>query len=604
MDIDSSAVDIAKLRFWLSLIVDEEDIKIIKPLPNLDHKIMCGNSLLEEFEGVKLFDEKLLIEIPKDYSYQLEQIDREVNKLNQELHDIHTGKKADNGTRTKQIQRELRDLKREKEQILSGPNEDVPQVTLDEALQKRIKESQKKLNELKELQKKFFNEQNRKLKRQYAEEIDRIEWELIEETLKEEGNEEAMQKLEQYKKKKSKPFFLWKLYFSEVFQRDNPGFDVVIANPPYVVLSPEELKGFTFTKGNNNTYVAFLEIAKRYSNSKSTTSYIIPTTWMAGNHFRILRVELLKNNSIQQIIQLPYDIFSAYVDSVILIINGDNIRNKFVKTFKFRIRDAVDRNIKFEYFDIDEWKKSEDLLIFLDIRFVKILDKYRELKSKRLSDIAKVQRGTLPPKKHEEIPLEIHITGNRFLIPWFSHQVYRYEIRKNEIFYVDYDKLRENKPVELFKCKKILGRQLISRQFRLQFSYFDQISAFKKNLYAIYNIKKTFHYFYILAILNSKFYSYIQVNLNVSGQRDDYPSFSLKDYRNFLIPEIRFKSQEPFVRCVDQILSITKSDDYLDNPDKQAKVKKLEEEIDKLVYELYELTPEAIEIVEAFNGGK
>ena len=139
MDIDSSAVDIAKLRFWLSLIVDEEDIKIIKPLPNLDHKIMCGNSLLEEFEGVKLFDEKLLIEIPKDYSYQLEQIDREVNKLNQELHDIHTGKKADNGTRTKQIQRELRDLKREKEQILSGPNEDVPQVTLDEALQKRLK---------------------------------------------------------------------------------------------------------------------------------------------------------------------------------------------------------------------------------------------------------------------------------------------------------------------------------------------------------------------------------------------------------------------------------------------------------------------------------
>jgi len=43
-----------------------------------------------------------------------------------------------------------------------------------------------------------------------------------------------MQKLAQYKKNKSKPFFLWKLYFSEIFQRENPGFDVVIANPPYV----------------------------------------------------------------------------------------------------------------------------------------------------------------------------------------------------------------------------------------------------------------------------------------------------------------------------------------------------------------------------------
>ncbi|TFH42356.1 MAG: class I SAM-dependent DNA methyltransferase, partial [ANME-2 cluster archaeon] len=60
VDIDSSAVDITKLRFWLSLVVDESDIKKIKPLPNLDHKIMCGNSLLEEFEGVKLFDERLL----------------------------------------------------------------------------------------------------------------------------------------------------------------------------------------------------------------------------------------------------------------------------------------------------------------------------------------------------------------------------------------------------------------------------------------------------------------------------------------------------------------------------------------------------------------
>ena len=51
-----------------------------------------------------------------------------------------------------------------------------------------------------------------------------------------------------------------------------------------------------------------------------------------------------------------------------------------------------------------------------------------------------------------------------------------------------------------------------------------------------------------------------------------------------------------------QILSITKDDDYLDNPDKQAKVKRLEKEIDQLVYKLYELTPEEIKIVEEFNG--
>jgi hypothetical protein len=51
VDLDKGAVDIARLRFWLSLIVDEE---IPSPLPNLDYRIMQGNSLVESFEGIEL----------------------------------------------------------------------------------------------------------------------------------------------------------------------------------------------------------------------------------------------------------------------------------------------------------------------------------------------------------------------------------------------------------------------------------------------------------------------------------------------------------------------------------------------------------------------
>jgi len=51
-----------------------------------------------------------------------------------------------------------------------------------------------------------------------------------------------------------------------------------------------------------------------------------------------------------------------------------------------------------------------------------------------------------------------------------------------------------------------------------------------------------------------------------------------------------------------QILTITKDDDYIDNPDKKSKVKRLEKEIDLLVYKLYEFTPEEVKIVEEFNG--
>jgi len=46
VDIDAGAVEIAKLRLWLSLVVDEDDPQNIKPLPNLDYKIVQGNSLV------------------------------------------------------------------------------------------------------------------------------------------------------------------------------------------------------------------------------------------------------------------------------------------------------------------------------------------------------------------------------------------------------------------------------------------------------------------------------------------------------------------------------------------------------------------------------
>ncbi|MDO8522315.1 MAG: Eco57I restriction-modification methylase domain-containing protein [bacterium] len=46
VDIDPTAIEISRLRAWLSIIVDVKDIKKIKPLPNLDFKFVCANSLV------------------------------------------------------------------------------------------------------------------------------------------------------------------------------------------------------------------------------------------------------------------------------------------------------------------------------------------------------------------------------------------------------------------------------------------------------------------------------------------------------------------------------------------------------------------------------
>ena len=58
------------------------------------------------------------------------------------------------------------------------------------------------------------------------------------------------------------------------------------------------------------------------------------------------------------------------------------------------------------------------------------------------------------------------------------------------------------------------------------------------------------------------------------------------------------EEQKPFADVVDQILAITKDGDYLSNSEKHARVKEYEHQIDQMVYELYRLTPEEIEIVE------
>ena len=77
VDIEKGAVDIARLRFWLSIIVDE---KTPHALPNMDFKIMQGNSLIESFEGVDLSKLKYEKEHKKD-SGDILLFDNENNRL-------------------------------------------------------------------------------------------------------------------------------------------------------------------------------------------------------------------------------------------------------------------------------------------------------------------------------------------------------------------------------------------------------------------------------------------------------------------------------------------------------------------------------------------
>ncbi len=83
VDIDASAIDIARLRLWLSLVVDEDDLDPIETLPNLDYKIVCGNSLIGFPEGWQspAFEK---IEKLKDEFYNVTDYERK-QQLKQEI---------------------------------------------------------------------------------------------------------------------------------------------------------------------------------------------------------------------------------------------------------------------------------------------------------------------------------------------------------------------------------------------------------------------------------------------------------------------------------------------------------------------------------------
>jgi hypothetical protein len=92
VDIDASAIDIARLRLWLSLVVDEDDLDPIETLPNLDYKIVCGNSL---------------IGMPEN-SFRDLQVEKELEVLKQQFYD-ETNEDKKKELRT-QINSKIREL--------------------------------------------------------------------------------------------------------------------------------------------------------------------------------------------------------------------------------------------------------------------------------------------------------------------------------------------------------------------------------------------------------------------------------------------------------------------------------------------------------------
>ncbi|MDI1240971.1 MAG: TaqI-like C-terminal specificity domain-containing protein, partial [bacterium] len=338
VDIDSGAVEIAKLRLWLSLIVDEADFKRIEPLPNLDYKIMQGNSLLDEFRGVKLIDDSLLTFKELDKEAKIKEIDAAIAQLTRDLGSANVGKQSKLYQLTKNG---IAELIKQRKMVIDG------QVDfLQSELFAPADESHQKLQNLKSKHKEIFNETRKDVKERLRAEAEEFEWRFIEAKLHADGHADELAELQNKRNDLRKDYFLWQLNFPEIFEKG--GFDVIVGNPPYGLVFDDVKKEAyerrlpTF-KRNNDIYVAFYEFGINLLNRLGTISFITPNTFLNGDYFGNLRRFMTTSIMIDEIIDYKhhsvFDIPTVYVG--VLVGNRGSISRPSYRSTMLIARDSI-----------------------------------------------------------------------------------------------------------------------------------------------------------------------------------------------------------------------------------------------------------------------
>lgn len=310
VDIEKGAVDIARLRFWLSLVVDEEKPK---PLPNLDYKIVVGDSLISKFDGE-------IVEIDWERKSSVGKADEYVKNVQRLLVEVADKQKKyfnPNNKDKKKLQAEIRTLKIE---LLINQLSFNKELYIGKTVQKggfMPTASDIKHNTERELQIKGFDN--------------------------------LISKLKNLLKTPEEPFnhFDWKLDFPEVLNpylvSDNAGFDIVIANPPFIDSETmvnnglEELRKnltnkMSFCKGNWDIYIAFFDVGYHFLNRKGNLVYITPDKWISKPFGYELRKQL--KNKFNKIAEAGRNVFqTAKVDSIITFINNYEVDYLIIDKF-------------------------------------------------------------------------------------------------------------------------------------------------------------------------------------------------------------------------------------------------------------------------------
>lgn len=242
--------------------------------------------------------------------------------------------------------------------------------------------------------------------------------------------------------------------------------------------------------------------------------------------------------------------------------------------------------------DVSVWFRdgNDEYLTRADAGALDLIQKLKR-NNAMLGTCADVQRGVTPFKLTER-------KSHRAAKQAFSGTLRRYYLDRGEERFIRFDEtLAELKPERYFQGPRVLLRELISRKFRLQAATATADFVTNKSIQTILPTEGGPHVNILLACINSKLLSWYFLQVSNIGHRDDFPKIVLKETRTLPIPHHRADDGKYKQTCIELIGLVKQLQKATTSGDIKTAFQ-LDCEVDRYVYRLYDLTEEEIAIVE------
>jgi len=409
--------------------------------------------------------------------------------------------------------------------------------------------------------------------------------------------------------------FDYKSEFPQIFSRKNPGFDAVIGNPPYLYSAGQEYIDYFATtyrlsQYQTDFYVYFIEKSLFLTASGGKFSFIVSDSWLNSQCFSKMRDHLLSNHQIERIAVFAYPVFRAATleNSIFVLSVRRNPKTILLDTFaapnSMRTTNTLDplRAIQQGLIDPRYDPRAEALLSKIEADSLPLescVKLNRGIHAYRTDGYGKSKYADGPQTKRDKDELSYHADSKldeTYLPEIKGKHVLRFSYIPTGV-YISYGPwLAEARTPDLFRNPKITLRKILGP--KLHGTYLEEPYALDQSLYVLVSLRgDTSDLKFLLGVLLSRLAAwYIRTKHSIYDTL--YPWYTKKQLAAFPIKPKSIR----LVKLVERMLDLHRKLAAAKVPDEKTKIQReigaTDKRIDRLVYDLYDLTDEEIKIVE------